>query len=298
MNQWENTPEEGLYDLGTYRVHDVDVPSFVENRAVQTLPRNLELKQSGIGGGTGVFANDIVPRGTLFGPYQGRRYNAGEFPHGQEKSYLWRVFVAPHKRALKFFVDGKEYTDEDVPMNFAGYTLDRVASLVTESGQVKGTSYILELDGDDYIGLRSVKALMSVDVSIRGNPELENSQGLLGEYRTGKMLARDGKTVLGFDKPIMTVSGKLSDVSNAMGFEWQVRDTDPQLFQQAREPQWPTPCRMPTEVLASDKRRYLRSSGVSLEAAQKACAGKNEDEFDFCVTDVVTLGDLDAAAYW
>ena len=53
-----------------------------------------------------------------------------------------------------------------------------------------------------------------------------NSLGMMGSFEIGEMLARDGETVL--------------DDPNAFGHEWQVLDTEPQLFQDKnRFPQFP-----------------------------------------------------------
>ena len=56
----------------------------------------------------------------------------------------------------------------------------------------------------------------------------------MGEFSTGIMFGRDGKTVI-------------NDV-NEFGQEWQVHDTDPQVFLFDREPQYPRECILPLET--------------------------------------------------
>lgn len=108
-----------------------------------------------------------------------------------------------------------------------------------------------------------------------------NSTGLMGDFETGALLARDGVTVL--------------EDPNDMGQEWQVRDTDPKLFQDMeRKPQFPEKCIMPSPN-AKETRRL--GENISLEAAEKACSHwKTEDEKDQCIFDVLATGDLGMAA--
>ena len=90
---------------------------------------------------------------------------------------------------------------------------------------------------------------------------------------------------------------------NEYGEEWQVRDTEPKLFQEHRTPQYPDPC----IYYVSDhlKKTHLRrrlltdSEGdngvITKEAANDACAdyvGVNKEN---CVQDVMAVGDLEVA---
>jgi len=64
------------------------------------------------------------------------------------------------------------------------------------------------------------------------------SMGLLGDWESGKKMARDGQTEI-----------ELKDSLDAaeMAAEWQVRDTEPSLFKESRFPQFPTTCTPPTK---------------------------------------------------
>lgn len=109
----------------------------------------------------------------------------------------------------------------------------------------------------------------------------KDSLGLLGEWSTGKKLGRDGKTEF-------VVNG-VDDEEGATAFvlEWQVRDTEPKLFQDARFPQFPTTCtppaKKPTGRLGSDK--LLRKE------AEKACSHWEQDRDD-CIFDVMATRDV------
>lgn len=100
----------------------------------------------------------------------------------------------------------------------------------------------------------------------------------MGEFGTGKLLARDGVTVM--DEP------------NTIGEEWQVRDSEDMLFQVARAPQYPGKCIIPN--VTTTKTRRLGES-ITRDAAEKACAGWKENKI-LCIQDVIATGDLDLAA--
>ena len=105
----------------------------------------------------------------------------------------------------------------------------------------------------------------------------EGSMGLLGDCRTGRRLARDGKTEL------------IGENATAFALEWQVRDTEPMLFQEARAPQYPTKCIPPAKVMRS----RLGMSHMQKEA-EEACAHWKEDVED-CILDVIATRDISIA---
>ena len=120
---------------------------------------------------------------------------------------------------------------------------------------------------------------MSVLIDIQENG-LETSQGMLGEYGTNKMLARDGVSII--EDPI------------AFGQEWQVLPTDPQLFQVNRSPEYPEKCILP-DPAAKESRRRLGET-VALKSAKAACAHwGDQKQAALCIADVMATGDLDYA---
>lgn len=74
----------------TVFIYDTSVPMGVTDRARQTLPPCLEVRQSGIpGAGLGVFNNgETVPVGAHFGPYQGDLVDREE---AMKSGYSWVV---------------------------------------------------------------------------------------------------------------------------------------------------------------------------------------------------------------
>jgi hypothetical protein len=102
----------------------------------------------------------------------------------------------------------------------------------------------------------------------------EGSLGLLGSWATGKRLARDGMT-------------EMNDAdATAFALEWQVRDNEPMLFEEARHPQYPTTCTPPMRMTGS----RIGASSFQKEAEQ-ACAHWKEDMED-CIFDVIATRDI------
>jgi DNA-binding protein YbaB len=106
----------------------------------------------------------------------------------------------------------------------------------------------------------------------------KGSLGLLGDWETGKRLARDGKTEM------------MDEDATEFALEWQVRDTDPKLFWTPRFPQWPTQCLPPKKMLGN----RLGLSHVKAEA-EKACAHW-KDDMDDCIFDVIATRNVLVAA--
>jgi hypothetical protein len=137
------------------------------------------------------------------------------------------------------------------------------------------------LGGRERIKIKTYRDFVSVLIEQGQRERFLESSGLMGDYRAGRMIARDGKTVI--------------DDANVFGQEWQVLNTEPSLFQTARFPQYPNVCIMPTPVQASQLRRRLFESSVDeLDAAEKLCEHWGDGKYD-CVFDVLTTGDVEMA---
>jgi len=107
-----------------------------------------------------------------------------------------------------------------------------------------------------------------------------NTVGLMGDFKTGKTLARDGVTVM-------------NDYTE-FGDEWQVLPSEPKLFHQGAHPQFPELCIKPEDPRGERKRR-LAESNISIEDAEAACAKSLSDELSIkdCVYDIMATQDLD-----
>jgi len=136
------------------------------------------------------------------------------------------------------------------------------------------------LGGSENITISNMKDIVSLKFSHGIHKHFVGVEGLMGTYN-GKLLARDGAT-------------DLHDDINAFGQEWQVRDSEPMLFQTARAPQYPAKCLLPN---VEEKEARRLGEGISEEAAGIACAHLKGDAHDFanCVYDVTATNDLDQA---
>ena len=137
------------------------------------------------------------------------------------------------------------------------------------------------------IVLKTFKDMVSVEVNHANQESLMNSVGLMGQFSTGAMMARDNVTIL--EDPVV------------FGQEWQVRDDELSLFVTSREPQYPTQCRMPAphdDSSATARRRRLGERQVSQDDAEEACArnlDRSSEEFKNCVFDTLASNDLELA---
>ena len=96
---------------------------------------------------------------------------------------------------------------------------------------------------------------------VAGNTDiLDGSRGLLGEYTTGKRLARDGVTEMN------------GDDATEYALEWQVRDTEPVLFSDARVPQYPATCIPPEKIMGN-----RLGLSLAMKEAEKACVAVDRD---------------------
>jgi hypothetical protein len=112
------------------------------------------------------------------------------------------------------------------------------------------------------------------------SPELfDGSEGLLGDWTTGRMIGRDGQT------EFETINGSATDYA----LEWQVRDTEPMLFSSARHPQFPFSCTPPEKMLG----KRLGDTHMK-KTAEEVCTAWGDDK-DECIFDVMATRDVDSA---
>jgi hypothetical protein len=196
----------------------------------------------------------------------------------RDMSYISAATVRIGKDILEvdsqgvYYLNGK--VDAALPDEFSGFAFSHT--------QPTNMQHVFEVDlgGGEKINVKTYKDFVSVLIEEGQHKNFGDSVGLMGDYGQGRMIARDGTTVL--------------DDHNAFGQEWQVRDTEPTLFQTDRLPQYPLECTMPAPVKASQLRRRLLESSVDEAAAEKACAHWGEGKDD-CVFDVLTTSDLEMA---
>jgi len=167
-------------------------------------------------------------------------------------------------------------SNADMPAMIGGFPVERSEP---KKNQVRFT---IDLGDSRNIGIKVYKDLVYVDLNVHHghSEEFKRGVGMLGAWNNGARLARDGVTILSDD--------------NEYGQEWQIRDTEANLFVTDSAPQWPAKCEMPNLVERASRR--LGEAVVSSEAATAACAHiKDQHSHDMCVFDVIATADLSVA---
>ncbi|CAB9509932.1 expressed unknown protein [Seminavis robusta] len=171
----------------------------------------------------------------------------------------------------EYVLNGVDMVESSTDLLFAGRNLTHVQR------NKKEHIFDVALNDWEHLSLKTFKDWVSVKVSPSTPDHFETSVGLLGQYKTGEKLGRDGETVFSND--------------NEFGQAWQVRaGKEPMLFQSVRSPQYPEPCRLP-DITKTGRRLGM---GIPQESAEKACAGWRADK-ERCIEDVLKSGDLEMA---
>ncbi|CAB9531477.1 expressed unknown protein [Seminavis robusta] len=145
---------------------------------------------------------------------------------------------------------------------------------------IRTHTFDISLGGGEKITLKSYKDLVSVKLDKADAQRFLGSQGMLGDFKTGQTMSRDGISIV-TDPDLLAT-------------EWQVHpEDDGMVFQTARAPQYPQSCQLPRQSKTT-KRRRLGELIVSEDDARNACAGANN--MDGCVHDVMATGDLELAS--
>lgn len=130
------------------------------------------------------------------------------------------------------------------------------------------------------IAMATYREFVKVDFINASVESFGDSVGILGDFVTGKTLARDGTT-------------ELHDFA-ALGREWQVLPTEDMLFHVVEQPQYPKKCIEPEDPQGQRHRRRLAESSISEELAEAACAElKDEVDRKDCVYDILATQDMD-----
>ena len=142
--------------------------------------------------------------------------------------------------------------------------------------------YRIDFGNGNVVAIEVFKDFVRMNVRAGNADDFAGALGMMGHYPDGKLVGRDGKTVI--------------KDTDAMGLEWQVVPGDgPMLFHDAGVGvHHPKKCVMPTDTKETKKRR-LGESMITQEDAEEACARVSEEEFDTCVFDVLATNDKEMA---
>ena len=145
--------------------------------------------------------------------------------------------------------------------------------------------HIFEIDlSSKYPGQKIVidtmKEFVKVSFANASSAAFGNTVGMLGEFNTGKTLARDQIT-------------EIEDY-NEYGNEWQVLPADEMLFHDISFPQFPQRCELPEDPQGQRRHLMENSNSISAEEAEKACAVlKDPLSIKDCIYDILATQDMD-----
>ena len=180
-------------------------------------------------------------------------------------------------------VDGTKTNHYWYNYEYQGDLNDGLGTFPVRSWVRSDTKRFFEIDLDKVspqlkIQISTGNEFVRIDV-INPSLALENTIGLMGNYTTGKTLARDGATVI--------------DDFIEYGNEWQVLPFENMLFHEVSDPQFPERCIEPEDP-RGERRRKLSEATVTEAQAEAACAHLKDplDRKD-CLYDILATQDLD-----
>ena len=192
-----------------------------------------------------------------------------------------------------------------VPLTFTDDIDGASYQYVWEDNHSTTTKHVYRLDLSDwsYLRFKMYDRFLTVSIHAGEIEPFQGAVGLLGRFPDGQLVTRDEVLYEAeHDKKDWMYTTTFTDYA----MEWQVDPTrgDSTLFHTKRSPQLPYErCRLPTAARPG-RRQLLRGNNYAdLEKAKEACrrqvdAASSPANFDLCVDDVLTMGDVDLAAIW
>lgn len=193
-----------------------------------------------------------------------------------EYSYIESAAISIGQDTLEIASYGEYWLNgvegAEMPATMEGF------SVTHEQVNKKKHVFKIAMDGsEEAIVVTTFKDLVSVAVENASLANFGSSVGLMGNYGSGSLLARDGSTVM--------------EDHSLFGQEWQVLESERQLFS-SPSPYLGQAC---VPAASTSKGRRLGET-IAMDAAEKACAHYEESEKrDMCIFDVMAMGDLEVA---
>jgi len=170
------------------------------------------------------------------------------------------------KGTSMYWLNGVKGEDASVPQKLSGYPIK------FREMSKKSHEFVVE-----EVVISTWNAYVRVNFQNTDSKDFESAVGLLGRFTDGKKTGRDNRVI---------------EDADVFGQEWQVLGSEPKLFHDIEGPQHPEKCEIPS---ATEMRRRLADSSISLEDAQVACSRVSEADFDICVFDVMATNSVDVA---
>jgi len=170
----------------------------------------------------------------------------------------------------EFYLNGN--FSNNYPSSFAGFPIKGLND--THRNHQVGKTFSIDFFEYGHMVIDIYRKFIYITVygTARG---FKGAVGLMGSWGKPGMVGRNNKTILNNTK--------------IFAEEWQVLNTEPMIFHEARPPQYPQPCKMaPSNVRRIEDVKAQRM-------AHKACSRFSGDSFDMCVMDVLQTGDVNMA---
>ncbi len=209
-------------------------------------------------------------------------------------SYISGVAIQIGSDVLEVMSDGSIiangfpfFVNKELTGDFAGFPVHKKMKGIAKRIFV----YVLTLSDYTSVQIRAntKTGLLFVDVTTAGHDLPSDTVGLLGSPASkNALLGRDGTT-------------DLTGAWNNLGEDWQVAVDEPKLFQDKnRVPQSPVGCIYQVQKEKTNvrhRRRLMDLDGhvLNMEVAEKACKYAVEKKKEFCIDDVMAIGDLELA---
>lgn len=171
-----------------------------------------------------------------------------------------------------FYFNGNKNVIDPILMSdrFNVSTHERTVEVNGEESSETEKIFVIDLGKDNDITVSIWKSM----ISVKANAYLKGAEGMLGIHGMAGLVGRDGSIVV--------------EDPNQMGSAWQVRDTEPMLFHEIRAPQYPMECKLPK---VQSRLRRLGENDILYQRAKEACADVDDDMKEFCIEDVMLIGD-------
>jgi hypothetical protein len=186
---------------------------------------------------------------------------------------------APLINGVQIPIAKLEYGSEFLfPLTLGGF------SITVQNTGPTSRRHIVHMGNGERIFINNFKEFVDLEVESPREIDFLGAAGLMGNFKTGTNLARDGKTVI--------------EDPDVLGQEWQVNDSDPQLFTVVEEPQYPAKCNMPPTLTAEQRQLRAMNKQVSEDDAKKACAKAKASRMENCIADVFGSDNLEMAGIY
>jgi hypothetical protein len=204
MAELASLPEASLSPAAVLLVMDRPAPPTGPDRALASLPANLQLRPRGaLPGAPGVWAVEPVPPATRVGPLEGVRRRPGEVPAHTDRTYFWRLHDLSTGR-LTAVLDGRDTRRSNWMRH------------VVPAYQAAGQNLVAFQDGQDIFFLTCREVRQGEELAVWFCPEMAGRLGLprTGTEMVGRVLeaarrppAQNLTTTLSYKRSTATPSG-------------------------------------------------------------------------------------------